>query len=233
MRFQSQVYVIARGSVGGVTYTANQFHQLIARARTAPVNPKTTRQTEIRSAFSGAAELWKQATAAVRLGWNDYASTLIFEGPLGQYTVPGRQVFLGNLGTAIYLQSRVAAPAAILDTAPVLPGFLDIENVTTQAPAGPAVTGVAMSFTQNGSENAIGFCQRSVGWNPTRNRFKGPFLTETLDFASVVAPASGFIDFVGLETGLAYFMNPRFITAQAPFRMSALFNLRMIAVDVA
>lgn len=232
MRLLSHSWSIARGSVGGITYTANQFHQIIARARTAPVNPKTTRQTEIRSSFSGAAERWKNLTETERQGWRDYASTLVFEGPLGQYSVPGRQVFIGTIGTALYLQMRTAVPAIVDSIAPVIPGFLDIAGVTPLAFSDPGQTGIALSFVQNGAENIVGYSQRSVGWNQTRNRFKGPFLSETLTVASVIAPGSGSIEFSGLAVDLAYFMNPRFITEQGPFRMSTIFNLRSIAVTI-
>lgn len=232
MRFLSHSWSIARGSVGGITYSSNQFHQLIARARTSPVNPKTTYQTQILSAFCGAVELWKQATETVRQGWRDYASTLVFEGPLGQYSVPGRQVFIGNISTAIYLKSRTGLPPLFLDIAPIIPGFLDISSVRTSDPIGPAVTGVSFVFTNDSPRDVITFGKRSVGWNQTRNHFNGPFLSSTLDSVYVAVPQTGRIDFIGLKTGLVYFMNPRIITAYPPFRLSALFNLRMIAVDV-
>ncbi len=229
MKFLSQVYTIARGSVGGITYTANQFAALIARAKTSPVNPNTPRQTIIRSAFSGANQLWKDATQVVRDGWDDYASTLIFSGPLGSYALPGRQVFIANISLALFLQATEGVPVAVATDPPVIPGFLDLEGVGSVAFV-PVGTGVSISGTFTGSENAVLSAWRSVAFNLTRTRFKGPFKTLTLDTVSIVAPGSGLIDFSGLTIGLRYFMKIRGITAQAPFRSSAVFYDSAIAV---
>ncbi len=228
-KFLSQVYTTIRGSVGGITYTANQFQALVARARVSPVNPQTTRQTQIRSAFSGAVQSWSGLTNAQRQAWDDYASTLIFEGPTGSYSVPGRQVFIGNIAVANYLNAVLGSPAVVAFDPPIIAGFLNIENVS---PGGfiSIGTGVAFSFTQNGAENVTAFSERSFAFGADRNRFKGPYLSNTLDNIDVVAPASGLLEFPGLTEDLIYFMNPRFITSQAPFRLSASFNLRDVAI---
>lgn len=232
MKFLSQVYTVARGSVGGITYTANQFQALIARARVSPVNPNTVRQTMIRSAFSGAEQLWQNLTDTVRQGWEDYADTLIFSGPTGTYTVPGRQVFVGNIATALYLNAVLGVPALIVTNAPTIPGFLDLENVQTSAPLGPAVTGIGLTADQNGAEDVVIYAARSFAFNPSRNRFKGPMLSHTLDSVTIAAPGTGILDFVGLTVDAIYFTNPRGLTAQAPFRQSAPFFLRHVAETV-
>lgn len=226
----SSVWSVIRGSIGGTTYSANQFHQIIARARTAPVNPNTSKQTAARSAFSGAVQLWNTLSIADRQGWEDYADTLVYVGPLGPITVPGRDVFIGNLQVALFLNGQVGFPAVIDTTPPVIPGFLNIENVLPIPFTPIMATGVSFSFTQNGVEDVIGYSLRSFMFGNSRNRFKGPFLSNTLQQVTVVAPGSGVMDFEGLVEDGKYFMNPRFITLVAPFRLSARFFLDAIAV---
>lgn len=226
----SPIWSVIRGSIGGITYTANQFHQIIARAKTAPVNPNTTKQTAIRSAFSGAVQLWNGLTDTGRQNWNDYANTLVFEGPLGPYSVPGRDVFIANISVALFLNAELGTPAAVVTTAPTIAGFLNVENVSVATFVTAGKTGIAYSFTQNGTEDVIGYAQRSFAFGASRARFKGQFLSNTLSGITIVAPASGTDTFEDLVEDLVYFMNPRFITAQAPFRLSARFFLRAIAV---
>ena len=228
----SQLGSVIRGSIGGITFSANQFHQIIARAKTAPVNPNTSKQSAIRSAFSGAVSLWSSASSALRQQWNDYAATLVFDGPLGAYSVPGRDVFIANISVALYLQSQTGTPAVVDTTAPTFPGFLNIQNVTPASFTVPASTGVSFSFTQSAAEDVIGYAERSFAFGQSRERFKGPFLSNTLDSVTVVGPGSGIMDFSGLTVDLKYFMNPRFITALAPFRLSSRFYVDSIAVTV-
>jgi len=229
-KFLSTVYSGIRGSVGGLTYTANQFHQLIVRQKTSPVNPNTTRQSQIRSAFSGAVALWAGLSAAFRNAWNDYADTLVFQGPLGPYTVPGRDVFIANISVALYLQSVNGVPAVVDTTPPGIAGFLNISSVAPADFTPAASTGISFSFIQSGAEDVIAYATRSVAFGLSRERFKGPFLSSTNEYLEVVAPGSGVVDFDGLIVDLKYFMRVRFITALAPFRLSAEFIVSSVAV---
>lgn len=228
-KFNSHLVSTIRGSVAGINYTSNQFQQNVARRRISPVNPNTTYQSNVRSAFAGAETLWQNLSDSQRDAWNDYASELGFTGPLGPYTVPGRQVFIGNIGTATYWKQRGAAIAAIVGTPPVIPGFLDLDDVAPIAFVGAAETGISVSCVYNGTEDVEIMMQRSVAYNPSRYRFKGPFSSATMDFLSIAAPASGFLEFDGLAEDYIYFVLVRAITKEAPFRMSAKYFIRCIA----
>lgn len=231
-RILSPVWSIIRGSIGGTTYTANQYHQIIARAKTAPVNPRTTFQTMIRSAFSGSVALWNLLSDTAQDLWNDYADTLVFSGPVGTYTVPGREVFIGNISTALYLQARVGTPVTVDTTPPSEAGFLNISNVQVVTPILP---GIVIAFTaenQTGAEALI-FSQRSFKFGSARNRFKGQHLSSTLQVKSVIDTGVIFTTFEGLVENGIYFTNPRAISALAPFRMSAPFSLRHVAEIIA
>jgi len=230
-KFLSQVYTVIRGSVGGITYTANQFQPLIARARVSPVNPNTSYQTMIRSAFAGAAQMWRFVTNLVRQGWDDYAKTCVYEGPLGTYTIPGRQMFIGCIGNALYQMARGNIAGPIAGTAPVLPGFFDVSQVADAAYVGPG-TGIAFTMTSMTAEPWVAYGSRSFAFDPTRYRFKGPFLSWSLDSVTSPGAASIIIEFDFLNPGSIYFSNPRAITAGDPFRMSPPYYLRHTAVTV-
>lgn len=230
-KFLSQVYTTIRGSVGGITYTANQFQPLIARARVAPVNPNTSYQSMIRSAFAGAANMWRNVTDAVREAWDDYAKTCIYEGPMGTYTIPGRQMFIGNIGTALYQLARGNIAGPISGTAPVMPGFFDVTQVAPGTYVGPG-TGIAFVMTYMGTETWIGYGARSFAFDPTRYRFKGPFLSAKLDFVQQPGAGSILVEFDNLVADMIYFTNPRAMTAVDPFRMSPPYYLRHTAITV-
>ena len=228
-KFNSHVFSTIRGSIAGINYTANQFQQNVARRKISPVNPNTSYQSAIRSAFAGAETLWQNLSDSQRDQWNDYAIALGFSGPLGPYTVPGRQVFIGNIGTATYWQGRGSAIAAIAGTPPAIPGFLDLDNVQPITFAGAAETGISVSCVYNGTEDVEVMMQRSASYNPSRYRSKGPFSSATMGFLSIDAPASGFLEFDGLAEDYVYFVQVRAITKSAPFRMSAKYFVRCIA----
>ncbi len=228
-KFLSQIYTVIRGSVGGITYTANQFAGLIARAKTAPVNPNTSKQTAIRSAFANASTLWVQLSQIERDLWNDYADTLVYQGPLGSYSVPGRLVFIGNLATAQFLNDEIGQPAVVLTTPPPTGGFLNVGGVLPEDYSGVAATGIQLRYQNDEAVGIVGYVERSFAFNGARNRFKGPFLSDTLVGETIIAGAAGSISFIGLVEAAIYFTRPRFISAAAPFKMSAPSFLRHIA----
>jgi len=228
-RALSQVATDIRGSIGGITFTKNQWPGIVMRARRAPVNPRTTLQALIRSAMSGAAQMWKDASQLTRDGWNDYASTLIYDGPMGVKNVPGMQVFTGNLMVAIYLKALFGDIGNIVDTPPSIPGFLDIVNVQPNPFTEVGITGIGMSFETTSTENVVGYAKRSFAFNQTRNTNTSDFLADTMVNLAVLSPAVGIIEWTGLVEDLAYFINFRAITEDAPFRLSAEFFLRTIA----
>jgi len=228
-RMLSHVHSIIRGSVGGLTYTANQWHAIIARARTGPVNPNTTRQSLIRSAFSAAQQEWLTLTDAGRDAWDAYADTCQYSGALGNYTIPGRLMFTACIGTAKFLNSLFPLIIPAIDyTAPVIPGFLNLDTVITGPPS-LVGTGFSVGATQNGTEDVAFYAERSIPFNPTRYRYKGPWLTPTLDSVSIAAPGSGIIDFLDLTEDMAYFCKCRGIVAVGAHRISNDFFLRAIA----
>jgi len=219
MRFLSATMTQGRGSIGGVTFTANQWHQLVARARTSPVNPNTLYQAMIRSCFSGAEGLYEVELPADRSAWADYAATCKKSGPLGDYYLNGRLLYLRNMTIALYLDSRGLALTDILTTPPVIPGWLDMQQVTVGPPVAVG-TGFSVTIQNPAPESAFVYVMRSHAFNPTRERFKGPFDSTTLIGTTVASGAGVSHDFLGLTAGLRYFFFLRAISDIAPHRTS-------------
>lgn len=232
MRFLSQVYVIARGSVGGITYVANQFHQLIARARTSPVNPNTSLQTAIRSAFSGAETTWKNLTSPERNRWALYAAATPRQNPLGPIFLTGRLFARGIHSLRDFLTSQYAAIFIPTDLAPLTPGMRSISQVASAPPLGPG-TGVAIAFVNLlGNPDVVAFAQLSQAFDPTRNSYKGPWDTSRNIIQAVGAGTSPIIEFLSLTLDKAYFIRLRCIDKDGPHKISEEFIVRAIAVTV-
>jgi hypothetical protein len=70
----------ARGSIAGNTFSRNA-NGAYARARTAPTNPQTTPQGDVRDLLSLNAQTWRELTDAQRDAWIAAATTI-----QGQYT---------------------------------------------------------------------------------------------------------------------------------------------------
>lgn len=231
MRFLSHVWSVARGSVGGITYTANQWHQLIARARTSPVNPATPNQGVIRSSLAQVSAAWKTLPIATRDLWDEYADSCVFQGPLGDYKIPGRQMFSGVLSFAQYIDARGLYALTVSPTPPTTPGFFGIGPINVSIPTTPG-TGIALSIGNPTGENGIVLIERSVPFFASRQRFKGPFLSDTAVCAQIPDGISSLVEIMGLEEGKVYFTRVRAITEVAPFRLSAEYIFRHIAVTV-
>lgn len=234
MRFLSQVYTIARGSVGGITYTANQWHQLIARARTAPVQPGTPFQTGIRSTFDASDEEWRGLTDQQRTDWSDYAATCIYPGPLGNYAVPGRQLMIGTLALVKYA-SAYDPLAGIIEvlTAPVIAGWFNPGIIQVGLYNGET-QGFAVSIQNPGDEGCIAVIDSSIAFNSSRLRYKGPWKTSRKVVFPIDPTTSVSVDIdtaVGTLGQIVFSRMRLFTSAVAangttPHRLAALFYLR-------
>lgn len=189
----SQVYTAIRGSVGGVTYTANSYHSIIARARVAPTNPRTGAQQAWRSAFAAAVGDWRSFEPTVQAGWSEYAHTLSGSGPTGSYDIPGRQAFIGAR-SFVRRAEQTGLAVTGTDQAPA-PGsgvYGDIFVSVTEAPG-------VITFTLDnfGTEDVLLYVQRSRGFSRSRNVFTGPYLPG--QFIEISAESSDDVTFSGLE----------------------------------
>ncbi len=95
MKFKSQVYTQASGSIGGVTYSRNRGG-MYTRSRTIPVNPNTERQGEARSNLAQAVNAWSNTLGDTqRQAWTTYANGTPVVDRLGdQLILSGQQMFI-------------------------------------------------------------------------------------------------------------------------------------------
>lgn len=231
MRFLSHVWSVARGSVGGITYTANQWHQLIARVRTVPVNPATPNQGVIRSSMAQVSSAWKGLSDANRQTWDEYAESCKYQGPLGDYSIPGRQMFTGVLAFAQYIKTRGLYALSATPTPPVIPGFFGAGPLIPATPT-TVGTGIALSCTNSTGEDAVCLFERSIPFFPSRERYKGPFLSQSAVSILVPDGTSTIVEQMGLEEDKIYFTRIRFIVETPPHRLSAEYIFRHTAVVV-
>ena len=129
-RALSQIVTVIRGSIGGITFTANQWHQILLRAKTAPVQPQTNAQQFIKDGFTAASLDWKLLTDADRALWSQYSATVTYTGPLGDYTLPGRQIFMAAQSLVNYINSAGLDVIATDLTTPVIPGRTSFDSFT-------------------------------------------------------------------------------------------------------
>lgn len=230
-RAKSHLMSIIRGSVGGLTYLANQYHQIVMRQRTAPVDPGSNPQMSMRSSIAAASGLWRTFATELRQKWADYAATLQYEGPLGKYKVPGRNVMMGTNAVARYLNDNLGLSLSLIGEAPGLPGFLPLGSVHIVPPSGPAVTGFGISVGNDTLDDILVYLSRSFAFDDTRNSFKGPFIQSTLQSFVVPAQTTAVHEIVGLVTDSIYFVKLRGITDDVGARLSSEYILRAIAED--
>jgi len=101
------------GSIGGVTSARNRFGQY-KRARSSPVNRKTTFQGVVRARLSANSAAWRSLTSAQRAGWDGLAGGQSRTDFLGQtYTQQGNQMYVSvnNNRVAVGLSPVPDAPA--------------------------------------------------------------------------------------------------------------------------
>jgi hypothetical protein len=232
-RALSPVYSIIRGSVAGLTYLSNQYHQIVVRARTAPVQPGTPLQSAIKTAFSGAESAWLNESDGIRTNWQLYADGTSYKGPIGDYTVPGRLMYTAVQGLRNFINSLYGAALPANSAAPTTPGWHTLSNVHSVPPGGVG-TGIGVSFgTPLGLQATKVYYEISPAFNPTRNRYKGPWNTGQSNVtASIPAGTTGIISILNLVVGLVYFVRIRAITATGPYRISIETIVRCVAVTV-
>ena len=232
MRMLSHIASNMLGSVGGITYLNNPFHQIVARQRTVPVQPNTTNQVKSKSSFGAAVQAWEDTTDVIREAWAAFAQTVTFQGPLGPYHPTGRMLAIAQFQITGYLLNREIA-GFIGDNgmiAPVDPGMLVIINpkITELVGAG---TGFGISCDNENGESVNLYAERSFKQSAARYFYKGPWLSNTLDAVVIADEATGVVEFEGLDDQGIYFVRYRFISLSAGRRYSQEGILRATAEE--
>jgi hypothetical protein len=206
MKAKSHIFSNMRGSVGGITYSTNQYDQIIGRARTIPVQPNTNPQQEMKAAFAYYAAQWRNETALNRSNWERYANTVNFSGPLGTYQVGGRQLYCGNLAANLVAVERSGIAHGFGTSAPAGDGFVNLEKValTHLSSAG---TGFAVAITPpDGYADCFCAIQISSPLSQTINYYKGPFNPSLWRATEIPTYATQLVEVDGLQEDARYFV---------------------------
>jgi hypothetical protein len=179
-----------RGSIGGATFLATQTQSMVMRARVSPVQPNSTNQALLKTAFKQAVSWYKASTQAVVDAWNSYAANLWLAGPMGPYQPTGRQLMVGNIAMQQYLIARGCTFTAAAHTMAIgATAYLTLPTVTVLA-AATGHTGFKIHVVNNHTANAWMWCEISAAYSLTRNYFKGPFRATTMLVADVATTAT-------------------------------------------
>lgn len=226
----SHVWSSASGSIGGITYFNGPHHAIIARARVAPVQPGSTNQSLMRSAFAGGNAAWENMTQTQQSDWDTYAQSVVFQGKQGNYTVTGRSLFMAGWSLQSYMLLRLLVAPTQVVTPPVQTGFLLPSNINLAAPAAPGI-GYSLNITADPFDDTLVFIQTSGPKEKERNFWKGPWEGRHDNAFIVPANTSSFLDVVGLSLAKKYFVRVKCVADDAPSRISQEFFLSTFAEE--
>jgi hypothetical protein len=142
MKFISPLISQASAKLGGTVFASNRGGNY-ARAKVAPVQPRTVSQQAVRANLSALSSLWKTLTAAQMAAWNAIAGTITLKDSLGASYMPsGQGLYVGNN------RNLQDAGQATISAAPSLvPSFADMVPITPSAAAGAATFVVTTSLS--------------------------------------------------------------------------------------
>lgn len=224
----SHVWSSISGSVGGITYFNGPHHAILARARVAPVQPGSTNQALMRSAWAGAAGVWENMPLGYQQDWDLYAQSCTFQGKQGNYQVTGRSIFMAGWSLQSYMLLRfLLMPTQITDP-PVQAGFLLPSNISLGPPVA-AGTGFSLNISADPFDDTTVFVQISGFKEKERNFWKGPWDNRVDEAFIVAAGVSTFHDFLGKAEGKKYFIRVKCVADDAPSRVSEEFFLSTVA----
>lgn len=183
MKFKSQVYTQASGSVGGLTYSHNKSG-MYTRSRTIPTNPNTTRQQIVRAGVNAAVQGFQALTDAEIAAWKLYGDNVPVLNALGDPIIlSAQQQYIRTNSIRNFVTNQTATwiePASLslapIDAAPT--AFNTGESVSAytlfDAPGtvGHHLSG-SFSAPLSDSGNVLIFYGRPQ--NAGRRFYKGPY----------------------------------------------------------
>lgn len=226
----SHVWSVIRGSVGGITYFAGPGNTILARTKTAPVNPGTDWQGIVRESLVNAAALWKEVlTPAQRDDWDLYASTLAPSGPLGPYSLTGQQAFIQSYVTQGWFERNGAAVVPSVNP-PVISGFLDVGGYQLTDRVNPGA-GFQLEAQNHAVEDAIIQVQLSGAWTDAKHFYRGPWQNPP-QFFDIAGGTSSSFDIDVEPPDFYYFARIKALSAQAPYRTQQAIILRHVSAAI-
>lgn len=158
----------ARGKLGGHVFTKAKSGATI-RTKVTPLNPKTSAQSEARSALGANSQLWRMLTETQRLAWNSAAQEVSKSNAFGDTYFPSGK----NYFTAVNNNIRNVGGVVILDPPALveMPGLtsvgIDFDLLAEQIDIAPNIIG--------GGEDIYMVCNATSGQSAGRYNFSGKY----------------------------------------------------------
>lgn len=161
------------GSIAGNTYARNRYANYV-RARTKPVNPRTTPQILVRTILSSLTNRWYNTLDdAQRTAWATYAAAVKMKNRLGEVTE--------LTGFNHYIRSNSLKLLATYAPADAAPTVLELaeKDPTFAIAAGVAANKITLTLDDTlpwrDDPNAMSVWFQGRPQNKTRNFFAGPW----------------------------------------------------------
>jgi len=163
------------GSIAGNTFARNRFGNYV-RARTKPINPRSSRQSAARIAIMYLAEQWRESpmTDAIRLSWETYAQSVSWLNKLGEsVTLTGFNMFM-RANCAL-----LRAGGTVVTAGPTDLGLPAGDPTMVVSLVSEATQDVTLTFDDAmdwaGEDDAYVILEMGQPQNVTRNFFNGPW----------------------------------------------------------
>ena len=158
----------ARGKLGGHVFTKAKSGATI-RTKVTPLNPKTSAQSEARSALGANSQAWRTLSETQRLAWNSAAQEVSKTNAFGDTYFPsGKNYFtavnnnLRNVGSSVILDPPVLVEMAGLTSVQV-----DFDLLAEQIDIAPVLVG-------NAGDTFL-VCNATSGLSAGRFNFSGKY----------------------------------------------------------
>lgn len=158
----------ARGKLGGHVFTKAKSGATI-RTKVTPLNPKTSAQSEARSALGANSQAWRMLTENQRLAWNSAAQEVSKTNAFGDTYFPsGKNYFtainnnLRNVGGAI-----IVDPPALVEMPGLTSVEVDLDLLAEQLDIAPNYIG--------NSADIVLVCNATSGQSAGRYNFSGKY----------------------------------------------------------
>jgi hypothetical protein len=186
MKFKSQVYTEASGSIGGITYSHNRGG-MYTRARAIPVNPNSEYQQAVRNYVRILTARWSQnLTAANRAAWTTFADQVLIPDALGE---PRKLPPLAHYVRANV--PRLQLGGTVVDAGPTIYALPTMTAPVLTATA-PSAGSLAFTNTDDWAGEIGGYMNLYIsrGMGSTIGYFKGPYRYTDKVVGAVVPPSS-------------------------------------------
>lgn len=180
MKFTSPVFATASGSIAGTTFGHNRSG-LYVRARTRPVNPRSTRQSTVRALFATLITVWNnELSGSERTAWETWSSNTPIVGKDGNpINISGLNAFTRFNTIRLQIgQARVdAAPTIFNNGNPITSTDGRFSSRINDLPIMAATSRLSLRVRISGRTSDTGDAALFIGRpvNASRTFFKGPY----------------------------------------------------------